>query len=298
VTGETTTYNYDTSNRLHQVTITGGGNPRTYTYGYDNAGNRTTTSVTGTSPSSQTLSFNNANQITTAGYSYDGSGDLTASPGQTATFNAAGQQTSVAQGNVTISYTYTYAGTSQNELLSESTPGGSTYDYAYGRPDSNGQLEIESVTDNGSTGYVLHDPSGQPVMLQTSSGVTCLYLYNGIGNPIGLSTSASTTSVALQYDPYGAATRTDDGGNNGGWTENLYRFQGGLQDRATGQVKFGQRWYSPPQEPGPSKTTTTRPLTSATPTDTPTPPTIRSTSATRVEPISESPHCHPRAQKP
>jgi RHS repeat-associated protein len=243
VTGETTSYSYDTSNRLHQVVITGGGNPRTYTYGYDNAGNRTSTTVTGTSPSSQTLSFNNANQITTAGYTYDGSGNLTASPGQTATFNAAGQQTSVKQGNVTTSYTY--AGTNQDELLSESTPGGSTYQYAYGRTDSNGLPEIESVTDNGSTGYVLHDSTGQPVMLQTASGVTCLYLYDGIGNPVGLSTSASTTSVALQYDPYGAATRTDSGGNNGGWTENPYLFQGGTQDRVTGQVKFGQRWYNP-----------------------------------------------------
>jgi RHS repeat-associated protein len=199
--------------------------------------------VTGTSPSSQTLSFNNANQITTAGYTYDGSGNLTASPGQTTTFNAAGQQTSVKQGNVTTSYTY--AGTNQDELLSESTPGGSTYEYAYGRADSSGVPEIESVTDNGSTGYVLHDPTGTPIMLQTASGVTCLYLYDGIGNPIGLSTSASTTSVALQYDPYGAATRTDSGGNNGGWTENPYLFQGGTQDRTTGEVKFGQRWYNP-----------------------------------------------------
>lgn len=243
VTGETTSYSYDTSNRLHQVTITGGANPRTYTYGYDNAGNRTTTSVTGSSPSNQSLSFNNANQITTSGYTYDGSGNLTASPGQTTTFNAAGQQTSVKQGNVTTSYTY--AGTNQDELLSESIPGGSTYNYAYGRTDSNGLPEIESVTDNGSTGYVLHDPTGKPVMLQTSNGVTCLYLYDGIGNPIGLSTSASTTSVALQYDPYGAATRTDSGGNNGGWTENPYLFQGSTQDRTTGEVKFGQRWYNP-----------------------------------------------------
>ena len=243
VTGETTVYSYDTSNRLHQVVITGGGNPRTYTYGYDNAGNRTTTSVTGSIPSSQSLSFNNANQITTSGYTYDGSGNLTASPGQTATFNAAGQQTSVQQGNVTTSYTY--AGTNQDELLSESTPGGNTYDDTYGRTDSNGLPEIESVTDNGLTGYVLHDPTGKPVMLQTASGVTCLYLYDGIGNPIGLSTSASTTSVALQYDPYGATTRTDSSGNDGGWTENPYLFQGGTQDRATGEVKFGQRWYSP-----------------------------------------------------
>lgn len=61
--------------------------------------------MTGTSPSSQTLGFNNSNQITTAGYTYDASGDLTTSPGEATTFNAAGQQTSVTQGSGTTSYT-------------------------------------------------------------------------------------------------------------------------------------------------------------------------------------------------
>ncbi len=91
----------------------------------------------------------------------------------------------------------TDADANQDEIPSESTPGGSTY----GRTDSNGLPEIELVTDNGTTGYVLHDPTGTPVMLQSSSGMTCLYLYDGIGNPIGLFTSASTTSLALQYAP-------------------------------------------------------------------------------------------------
>ena len=90
------------------------------------------------------------------------------------------------QGNVTTSYTY--AGTNQDELLSESTPGGSTYDYAYGRADSNGLPEIESVTDNGSTGYVLHDPTGKPVMLQTAAA-----------SPASTSMTASATPSA--YPP-------------------------------------------------------------------------------------------------
>jgi hypothetical protein len=204
VTGETDTYTYDTSNRLQKVVVTGGSNPRTYTYGHDSAGNRTSATVTGTSPSSTALSFNAANQITTSGYTYDGSGDLTATPGRSVAFNAAGQRTSTTLGSVTT--TYTYSGNNQDELLSETTPGGSTYHHAYGRTDSNGLPEIEEVQDNGDTGYVLHDPTGKPVMLRTSSGVTCLYLTDGVGNPIGLSNSFDTTSVALQYDPYGAAT--------------------------------------------------------------------------------------------
>jgi RHS repeat-associated protein len=82
-------------------------------------------------------------------------------------------------------------------------------------------------------------------MIQTNSSVTCLYMYDATGNPILLGNSAQATSVALSYDPYGAATRTDGGTNNGAWLDNPYLFHGGTQDRATGQVKFGQRWYNP-----------------------------------------------------
>jgi RHS repeat-associated protein len=245
VSGETSSYNYDTMGRLHIVTITGGTNPRTYTYGYDNAGNRTSASVSGGSPSSQSLNFNNDNQISMTGYSYDASGDMTAQPGHTAVFNANGQQTSTTQGGVTTSYTY--AGTQQNELLSETTSGGATYSYTYGRADGNGLPEIEAIDTSAtsSTGYILHDNTGLPVMIQTNSSITCLYMYDATGNPILLGNSAQATSVALRYDPYGAATRTDGGTNNGAWLDNPYLFHDGTQDRATGQVKFGQRWYNP-----------------------------------------------------
>jgi len=100
VTGETSTFGYDDhatgqgqTGRLLTVAVTGGSNPRTYTYGYNTAGNRTTAAVTGTSPASQSLTYNNANQISTAGYSYDAAGDRTATPTITATFNAAAQTT-------------------------------------------------------------------------------------------------------------------------------------------------------------------------------------------------------------
>ena len=262
VSGETSTYAYDTMNRLHTVTITGGGNPRTYTYGYDNAGNRTSSSVTGTSPSSQTLTYNAANQITSTGYSYDGAGNLTAWPGFTATYNGHEQQISTFTTATSVTTSYTYAGSNQNELLSE-TPSGTAnkpYKYYYGRTDSNGLPEIESVVEGSSAGYVLHDNRGLPVMLQTASAVTCLYLYDGLANPIAMSNSAQATSYTLRYDPYGAATRTDGGTNNSGWTENPYLFQGGVQDRITGNMKFGQRWYNTTSGAWTQQDTTNTPL--------------------------------------
>jgi len=250
VTGETSTFGYDDhatgqgqTGRLLTVAVTGGSNPRTYTYGYNTAGDRTSAAVTGTTPANQSLSYNNANQISTTGYSYDAAGNRTATPTIAATFNAAAQTTKTTKSGVTS--TYTYAGTNSNEVLKEATAGGLTYGLIYGRADQSGLPEIEQVHYDSVTGYIQHDPTtGSPVMLQTSNNVNCLYMYDITGNPIVLSTSFNTTSYALQFDPYGSATQTA-GGTNGGTTQNPYSFHAGLQDRATGYIKFGARWYDP-----------------------------------------------------
>ena len=243
VSGETNTYSYDDHDRLTKDVVTGGPNPRTYSYGYDAAGNRTSSTVTGNNPSSQSLSFNDGNQIASSGYRYDGAGNLTTSPTRTATFNAAGQQTSATVNGATTSYTY--AGSNENELLSETIPNDHTYTLTYGRPDANGVPTVDTVQVSGvGTGYVLSDPTGQPVMLQTKNDTTCLYLYDGIHNPIGLSTSHQVTAQAFRYDPYGGVTNTTNQGNTSSY-ENPYTFGEGLLDRATSEVKFGQRFYNP-----------------------------------------------------
>lgn len=81
-------------------------------------------------------------------------------------------------------------------------------------------------------------------MLRTSNGIQTLYVSDGIGNPVALLTDYSTQSYAYKYDPYGAAVLTA-GGSNGGTQQNPYLFKGGIQDRTTGWVHFGARWYDP-----------------------------------------------------
>lgn len=251
VSGETASFGYDNhasgqgqTGRLLTVAVTGGSNPRTYTYGYNPAGDRTSASVTGSSPTSQTLAYNNANQITTSGYGYDGAGNRTATPGGSATFNTAAQTTSATKNGTTSSYTY--AGTNADELLTASNEAGHNYSFIYGKSDQSGLPEIEQVlvAGNTNTGYVQHDPTtGAPLMLQTNSTVDCLYMTDITGNPILLSTSFHTTSLAAAYDPYGSATMT--GGSNGGTLFNPYLFHFGMQDRTTGNIKFGGRFYDP-----------------------------------------------------
>lgn len=169
-----------------------------------------------------------------------------------AEFNTAGQmksRTATAPGNTATDDTqYTYAGTNQNEITRMSTPGDVTYDFAYGAPDQNGLPVIQAVTrtENGTSvdAYVTHDNTGLPVMLQTSTGQSGMYVDDGQGNPVSLTTEGSATSYLYEFDPYGGATTTQNSGGTG-YVQNPYTYGGGLQDRSTGLIKFGQRWYDP-----------------------------------------------------
>jgi len=50
--------------------------------------------------------------------------------------------------------------------------------------------------------------------------------------------------VAYAYDPYGADTITAQDGFSAS-RQNAYLFASGIQDRTTGWVKYGQRFYDP-----------------------------------------------------
>ncbi|XAS65656.1 RHS repeat-associated core domain-containing protein [Micrococcaceae bacterium Sec5.8] len=240
LTGAVTAYTYDKAGRLTKAAITGGPSPATYLYTYDARGNRLTASG-GTMPS-QNLTVNAANQITSPNYNYDGTGNLTADPNGSYGYNAAQQMTSVTKAGTT--YNYTYAGTSQNEVLSQTTPNG-TYRITYGRTDAQGQPVIEQYKKDNATAYVEHDPAtGEALMLRTSSGMQSLYVYDGTGNPAALITSGAYRAFAYDYDPYGVPAITADSGGLG-TTQNPYMFKAGIQDRVTGWVKYGQRWYNP-----------------------------------------------------
>lgn len=239
LTGAVTAYTYDKAGRLTKAVITGP-SPATYLYTYDARVNRLTASG-GTMPS-QNLTVNAANQITSPNYNYDGTGNLTKDPNGSYAYNGAQQMTSVTKAGTT--YNYTYAGTSQNEVLSQTTPNG-TYKVTYGRTDAQGQPVIEQYKKDNLTAYVEHDPvTGEALMLRTSSGMQSLYVYDGTGNPAALITSAAYTAFAYDYDPYGVPAITADSGGLG-TSQNPYMFKAGIQDRVTGWVKYGQRWYNP-----------------------------------------------------
>jgi YD repeat-containing protein len=148
LTGQVTSYAYDGNGRLSSATQSGGtaSSNSTWTYTYDARGNRLTATTTGAGAASQTLTYNAANQITSTGYGYDAAGNLTADPSGSYTYNGAGQMTGVTQSGT--NYSYAYAGTDQNEVLSETNPasggGTQTFKIVYGRTDQQGQ-PVESA---------------------------------------------------------------------------------------------------------------------------------------------------------
>jgi RHS repeat-associated protein len=224
-------YSYDTSNRLTGVTNYGG---HDYAYAYDKASNRTSTKIDGVQV--QGLAYNTANQISSAGYTHDASGNRTADPAQgTFTYNAAGQMTTRTNGSSTS--TYTWGGGDQNELVSTTT-GASTTSYVYGQSDRNGVPIISSFTKNGQTSYLDTDPTGSPIALNTGSGVDYYGLDNQ-GSPIGLVNSTGVVSATYTYDPAGkqmTATGTSA-------ALNPLRYTQGLVDDQTGWLKRGIRWH-------------------------------------------------------
>jgi RHS repeat-associated protein len=249
LTGKVTTYGYvdqagNKTTHLTGVTQTGGSGDVNWAFTYDANGNRLTSNETGAATFSQTLTFNAANQITTSGYSYDGAGNLTASPGASYAYNGAEQMTSSTVNGVKT--TYAYAGASQAELLSETTAGGPAYNYTYGRTDGTGVLEIDTETTNGtSTSRVLSDAvTGQALDLTNAAGSTAAFLVDGIGNQVGALTDTGTNAFQVSYDPYGTAT-VSSGSTGAFWTQNPYGFKAGIRtsDAQNQLVKFGLRWY-------------------------------------------------------
>ncbi|WP_182066907.1 RHS repeat-associated core domain-containing protein [Curtobacterium sp. ME12] len=247
--GQATKYGY-TSGRLTKITQSGGDTPTNWVFTYDKAGNRTrataTNATTEATVSDQQLSYNALGQITTTGYAYDKTGNMTASPGATYTYNGAQQMTSSTKDGKKT--TYEYAGADMNKLLYQATDGGAEYGYTYGTSDSNGVPVISSRELVGTgTAAVISDPTtGQPLDLRTTDGTTSMYVLDGIGNPVASIADTGAVAYKVTYDAYGKEQVSADGGSSAQWQQNPYGYKAGIRasNTDTGLTKFGYRWQS------------------------------------------------------
>ncbi len=238
LTGKKTFYEYDTSDRLTKAETESGS---TYSYTYDKNGNRKTRVVGGST--TQTLTFNSGNLITSGGYGYDQAGNTTTDPTNGAIrYNTAGQMISAGGATTTQN---TYAGDGQNELTNQTLPGGTTMTYAYGKNTPEGVPTLDSIKRGTDTTYIENEPTtGRAQALNLSTGENAYLVTDNVGSVVALISSASGNNVlaTYSYDPYGVITAST--GTGLAATSNLYRQGGGLRDPLTGWDRHGTRYHN------------------------------------------------------
>ena len=130
-------------------------------------------------------------------------GPMNVDVGSTTTYNSKGLVSgrTDTNGNLTLSYTYTYD--SRGRIISETRPGNSTVTYSYG---SNGRTK--TVSDNGRQTTYTYDAIGNLKTVQAPQSSTVTHTYSSNG---GIKTTVSDGSTwTFQYDDRGNRTVMTD----------------------------------------------------------------------------------------
>lgn len=231
LSGNTTSYQYDSQDRLTSAVkkSSGGTTLATYQYSYDNLGNLLTRTING-APTSFT--YNGANELTQEGtttFSYDANGNQTGSSlGAAESYNGPNQMASATPaGQQPISMVYT--GTGQAKRVSA---GSTTFQY-----DLTG---LSVLTSSGASTYFSHFTNGAPLFMR-QGGATYYYLHDSMGSVVGVTNSSGQVVNSYSYDPYGSLTSSVEA------VSNPLKWIGAVFDSATGLYQMGERYYSPDQ---------------------------------------------------
>lgn len=126
-------------------------------------------------------------------------------------------------------FSYTYAGTNQTELVTQTSPSG-TFQYSYGRTNQHGMPVIETSIKDGQAAYIEHDPTtGTPLFVRLSDGTVNEYAVDAGFQEMYLITDKGKEAQARDYDPFGLRTiyTNDDSTAEQG---NPYTYRFGLQN--------------------------------------------------------------------
>jgi RHS repeat-associated protein len=259
------TYGYDGAGRLTSAddTISGTTTDSTYSYaaspsctasGDDtNAGDNTNISAvgitTGTSTSSTSYCYNNADQLvssvtgstTSTAYAYSEDGDQTDDDGTSYAWDASDRVvTASTSGGTTVTSTYDAV----SRLIESSQSGGSTVRYAYA-----GWTATPAAVLNTS-GQVLQQliglPGGVAVALQ-SAGNTWSYTNLRGDTTATTSNTGAVTARPVTYNPWGVLNpgQTAPASTTGPDTLGAYATSGKLTATATGTILLGARTLNP-----------------------------------------------------
>jgi RHS repeat-associated protein len=189
-------------------------------YQYDNAGNRTAVQLNGGTPT--TTTYNAANQITNAGFSYDNAGNLLNDGTAAYTYDALSRTT--ARG------TATYAYNGDGTLVSQATSGVTTrYTQDLAAPLSHVlQTKVGSAA---ITDYIY----GLNRLASLNGSTKTWYAADALGSVRQTVTDAGLLLGVVNYDPWG----TPETG-----IIPTFGFTGEIQDVGAGLVNLRARWHS------------------------------------------------------
>lgn len=212
------TYRYDAANRITQISPAG--TPNVQTLSYDNADELTSSIVT-----------SGGVQISGYNYKYDSNGNrLTATALNnnvtTFTWDQANHLIGYASSATAAVYTYNGDGVRMSKTVGGSTTQ-QTWDTAEGLP---------MIIQDGSTSYVTGS-GGLP--LEQISGTSVLYYHEDqLGSVRAITDASGNTVETYAYDPYGIATGS-------GSIAQPFQYSGQYTDPETGFVYLRARYYEP-----------------------------------------------------
>lgn len=226
-TSFTQDFTYDELNRL-ATSQENSGSSWTQTNGYDRYGNRTVTAGSGAA-----LTFNTSNnRITTSGFTYDNSGNVTADPSNSYTFDG---ENKILKLNSATAYAYDGDGKRVRKLVGENTR------FIYG---INGELLAEY---SGSTGDIqkeyIYGASG--LLATVESSLTQYLTADHLGSPRAATNGSGTVTSRRDFMPFGEEVSTGAGRSSGqGWAGGSVRqnFTGYERDIESG-LDFAQARY-------------------------------------------------------
>ncbi|MDF8263211.1 RHS repeat-associated core domain-containing protein [Luteipulveratus flavus] len=194
-TATITQLGYDNRNRLVSATNWEG---HDYAYAYDSVGNRTSVKRDGVV--TKALTFNSANQISSAGFAYDKAGRRTAADTNgTTVWNDLDQSVSRTKNGNTG--TNVYAGDGQDEIIM-AKDSNTTKTFVYGRPDKSGVPTAEYTTNGTATTVNENDASGMPLSWSNSDGVNLIVVFDGLGRMYGTVGADGALTSKYTYDPF------------------------------------------------------------------------------------------------